>query len=71
MTNTETILGGVVVSCISSIIGLYIGKYDKVATGTCEERRESCRCFIAAEITAIKKKLDELVELVNKKILGI
>ena len=71
MTIAETILGSAVVAGTSAIIGVYIGKNNKVSSDTCDERREACRCFIAEKISSIEHKLDALVKLVHEKLLGL
>jgi hypothetical protein len=71
MTIAETILGSLVVAGVSALIGVFVGKHNKVSSNTCDERREACRCFIAEKISSIEHKLDALVKLVHEKLLGL
>ena len=71
MTPLETVLGGVVIALLSSLIGGRIGANGKMTSKHCEEKQTACSKLILEKIKNIEQKLDNLTKLINNKIFGI
>ena len=61
----EAVLGGLVISMISAILGAFISSRNKVGTPQCMERRASCIALIDTKLDSIEDKLDIVMKLVN------
>jgi hypothetical protein len=71
MNLTEAILGGVIISIISLLVGKFVGGQDKVTTKQCNANKESCNKLMHEKLENILKEVKNLKEIVNSKILGI
>lgn len=66
MTITETLLAGVVVALISSII-TRLFSVKNISNTTCAERRASCVALVLEKIEAIHARLDTYEEFKRRK----
>ena len=71
MTTIEVILGGMVVSIVSGVIGKSVGDKGKVSESVCEDHRDSCSTLLCTKIDGLSKRIDELKKAVDGKLLGI
>lgn len=67
----ETILGGVLISVVSGVVGKYIGERGKVTNSNCLDHREACQQLVLEKLNNLEKKVDSLTKIVNTKLLGI
>lgn len=67
----ETILGGLLISLISVIVGVFLGSHSKVQTSECDRRQKDCQRLLIERIDHLKDKIDELTRIVNNKILEL
>ena len=66
----EQILGAMVISLISGIIGNVIGAKDSIKKTICDERRSACSRLLIEKIENLDKKVEALIKVVNDKKLG-
>lgn len=71
METALIVLGGIVVSVVSGTIGNRLGSNGKVSDDHCDERQRSCQALIVEKIDNVGKKVDDLVKVVNAKLLGL
>jgi len=67
----ETILGGLLISLVSGLIGKAIGGYKKVKECDCDRRQKDCQRLLIEKIDHLKEKIEELTVVVNGKVLGL
>ena len=71
MTISETILGGLLITFVSVVIGKVIGTNDNVKRPICDQIRSACQALLIEKIDNLTKKVEDLTEIVNNKILGL
>lgn len=60
MTPLETLLGGVVISVASGLLGARVGSWNKVSVDTCSERRLACNRIIENELKSLRDTLEKI-----------
>lgn len=75
ITPTETVLGGLVISVISGVVGKYLGNNNKVSTSNCLDHRDSCTKVMTVKFDNLNKKVDsidnKLDKIISNKLLGL
>jgi hypothetical protein len=62
MTPVETILGGLVISTFSGLIGHAFGKNGKVSDKACNEYRKNCTIILGQKIDNLSDKFETYVK---------
>ncbi len=68
---TEQVLGAMVISLISGIIGNVIGSKDTIKQTMCDERRIACNKLVIEKIENLTDRVEALTKVVDSKLLGI
>lgn len=71
MEPATSILGGIVISLISGVVGKTIGENGKVKLLTCDERQRACQALLLEKIEHLSDKVDTLTKAVNDKVFGV
>lgn len=67
----ENILGGLLISLVSGIVGHTIGTHKSVKFPDCDRRQKDCQRLLIEKIDHLSKKIDGLADIVNTKLLGL
>ena len=68
---TEQILGAMVISLVSGIIGNVIGSKGTIKQAMCDERRIACNKLVIEKIENLTDRVEALTKVVDSKLLGI
>lgn len=66
MTSLETILSGLLLLVLGSLVGSWIGSRNKVDCKVCLERRTACMEVIDQKFEVIKSEMKALKDLLSK-----
>ena len=67
----ETILGGLLISLVSGLIGKAIGGYKKVKECDCDRRQKDCQRLLIEKIDHLRDEIEKLTKIVDNKLLGL
>ena len=70
LSSAEVVLGGIVISIASMVVGNAIGGIGKVKDDLCGERRASCLALVVEKIDDLTKQVKALTTSVNS-LLGL
>lgn len=71
MSTLETILGAVLISIVSGVIGKSLSDHNSVKIITCNSNRTACQALISEKIDHLCTKVEALSTIVNSKLLGL